>query len=680
MAGCAVRATWPRSGCTSPRPPGSTTCASWPTSCGSKRCSPPIVRPTRRPPQPSLLGEQPLREHARRLGMLGLYRSGRHAEALRLADEGRRTMRDLGLSPSPELAELEQAILDHDPRLLAAGVGACGRRRCRWPARSPTGHGPGTAGHAVRRARPRSWLTSARSSTPWPAERTPVVIIEGEAGIGKTRLASRDRRGGPEPPRRPRGVGPRAGRGRGRPVLADRRAAPRPRRRRRGSQPRRGRAAQPELAVLLGGGSAPADELGRELARTRLLDARGRPPRRGSPSAAGAPVVLVVDDLHWVDPDSLAVLGALARRQPGSLLVLATTTGRRARFGHRRRRRRAPLAIADAAPRTRSVRLASTPSKSWPARCSTHRRTGRWPSSCTSAPRATPSSRSSCCACSGQRDPPIASMRTASSRRSCSTSSTSACNGCRRPAAGCSRWRRRRERRSTPTLSARWPASTRTRPSTCSTSPWPPTWSATTATSGGSPTRSSPTAFGSRSPRPGGRACTTASPTRWPAGPGRGRCSRSPTTGSVPSPYTGAEPAVRALGIAAEAAVRACAIDVALNLFEQQLDLLARLPSTPARHDEEGRVLLRLVELGTGRVDMDQVRAWLENASEGERRSAPTGPGPKAASSTTTLSSPRSSATSTGPATSAARSSPPPRRPATCRCVRSPTTSWPCTR
>ena len=79
--------------------------------------------------------------------------------------------------------------------------------------------------------------------------------------------------------------------------------------------------------------------------------------------------------------------------------------------------------------------------------------------------------------------------------------------------------------------------------------------------------------------------------------------------------YTGAEPAVRALGVAAEAAVRACAIDVALNLFEQQLDLLARLPSTPARHDEEGRVLLRLVELGTGRVDMDQVRAWLESAA-----------------------------------------------------------------
>ena len=92
-----------------------------------------------------VLGEQPLREHARRLGMLGLYRSGRHAEALRLADEGRRAMRDLGLSPSPELAELEQAILDHDPRLLAVGCRHVRSSRRRWPApvATPAARRPG---------------------------------------------------------------------------------------------------------------------------------------------------------------------------------------------------------------------------------------------------------------------------------------------------------------------------------------------------------------------------------------------------------------------------------------------------------------------------------------------------------------------------------------------------------
>jgi predicted ATPase/DNA-binding SARP family transcriptional activator len=57
--------------------------------------------------------EHPLRETLTRQAMLALYRSGRQAEALRVAQEFRATLRDdLGLEPSAELRALEAAILE----------------------------------------------------------------------------------------------------------------------------------------------------------------------------------------------------------------------------------------------------------------------------------------------------------------------------------------------------------------------------------------------------------------------------------------------------------------------------------------------------------------------------------------------------------------------------------------
>jgi len=64
------------------------------------------------------IAEDPLRERTRELQMLALYRTGRHAEALRtfqrfavlLAEE-------LGLDPSPSLRRLQERILLHDPSL-----------------------------------------------------------------------------------------------------------------------------------------------------------------------------------------------------------------------------------------------------------------------------------------------------------------------------------------------------------------------------------------------------------------------------------------------------------------------------------------------------------------------------------------------------------------------------------
>jgi YVTN family beta-propeller protein len=71
----------------------------------------------------ALVGEHPYRERLRALLMLALYRSSRQADALRAYRTARRTLGDdLGLEPSPELRELEAAILRQDAQLSLAGA------------------------------------------------------------------------------------------------------------------------------------------------------------------------------------------------------------------------------------------------------------------------------------------------------------------------------------------------------------------------------------------------------------------------------------------------------------------------------------------------------------------------------------------------------------------------------
>lgn len=63
--------------------------------------------------------EYPLRERAREIAMLSLYRSGRHAEALRTYQRLRQHLVvELGLDPSPSVQRLQERILLHDPTLL----------------------------------------------------------------------------------------------------------------------------------------------------------------------------------------------------------------------------------------------------------------------------------------------------------------------------------------------------------------------------------------------------------------------------------------------------------------------------------------------------------------------------------------------------------------------------------
>lgn len=64
----------------------------------------------------------PYRERLWQLLMLALYRSGRQAEALSVFRDLRKRLGDeLGIEPSPDLADLEERILLHDPALVEFG-------------------------------------------------------------------------------------------------------------------------------------------------------------------------------------------------------------------------------------------------------------------------------------------------------------------------------------------------------------------------------------------------------------------------------------------------------------------------------------------------------------------------------------------------------------------------------
>jgi predicted ATPase/DNA-binding SARP family transcriptional activator/class 3 adenylate cyclase len=72
----------------------------------------------------TLVDTHPLDEKLWAQLMLGLYRSGRQADALGAYQRARHHLVDeLGIEPGPELAELEHRILHHDPTLASPPVG-----------------------------------------------------------------------------------------------------------------------------------------------------------------------------------------------------------------------------------------------------------------------------------------------------------------------------------------------------------------------------------------------------------------------------------------------------------------------------------------------------------------------------------------------------------------------------
>lgn len=88
----------------------------------------------------ALAHRHPLREEARRLLMLALYRGGRQSDALTEYRDAVRQLRDeLGLEPAAELRALERAILTHDSSLAPSAAGALPGQRVPVPLSSFVG-------------------------------------------------------------------------------------------------------------------------------------------------------------------------------------------------------------------------------------------------------------------------------------------------------------------------------------------------------------------------------------------------------------------------------------------------------------------------------------------------------------------------------------------------------------
>jgi predicted ATPase/DNA-binding SARP family transcriptional activator len=123
-----------------------------------------------------LVTELPLRDRLRGQLIVALYRSGRHAEALEAFQNYRELLADeLGVEPSPELKQLQQAVLTHDlsGHLRVPAVRPAARPQHNLPTAIST-----FVGRAPESSEIAALVTCHR-----------LVTLVGAGGCGKTRLA-----------------------------------------------------------------------------------------------------------------------------------------------------------------------------------------------------------------------------------------------------------------------------------------------------------------------------------------------------------------------------------------------------------------------------------------------------------------------------------------------------------
>lgn len=284
-----------------------------------------------------LVGQHPLRERLWGLLMVALYQSGRQGDALRAGAQARNVLReDLGVEPGPALRRIQADILAQAPSLEPRAP-----TEPPWPivASSASAPPPLRADPPevlVGRERPLATLLDAVERARRGSGQ--LVLISGEAGIGKTRLLEelavraaatgatvawgRGYEGAGTPAFWPwvqtiRGLLGQMEADTARAVLAT----------------VAGEIAQiaPEVRELVGdtGSPALADPAA---ARFRLYGAVTDVIRR---LAIGKPVLVLLDDLHWVDVASLELTRFLATHlEPAAILLVGTYRPGDVRPGH----------------------------------------------------------------------------------------------------------------------------------------------------------------------------------------------------------------------------------------------------------------------------------------------------------------------------------------------------------